>query len=176
MSVSLMLWSVFCCGSPSGERVNNSHVREIPEVLVSIIQKHQYHFTSPCFETHRQRLIVTGSFRNALCCICHSLECFPILIPHISMLKPGTETSGPGVTGRGCNARVCRGVCDNGNILTLIVQQRGLFMAQNLNAVWRYLELEWKCREQRNACSSHQSQTPLWFLTNSSCSLRGQLC
>lgn len=119
---------------------------------------------------------MTGSFRNALCCICHSPECFPILIPHISMLKPGTQTSGLGVTGRGCNARVCRGVCDNGNILTLIVQQEGLFVTQNHNAVWRYLELEWKCREQRNACSSHQSQTPLWFLTNSSCSLRGQLC
>lgn len=102
MSVSFILCSVFCCGSPSRERVNNSHVWEIPEVLVSIIHEHQYHFTSPCFETHRQRLIVTGSFRNALCCICHSPECFPILIPHSSTFKPGTETSGPGVTGRGC--------------------------------------------------------------------------
>jgi len=55
----------------------------------------------------------------------------PSVSPYSSHTSPrsGTETSGPGVTGSGCNAIGRAEGCDDGNIVML----GGLFMAQNHN-------------------------------------------
>ncbi len=169
--MSFLLCFVSCSRCPSGERVNDSHVWEIPEVQVSIIQKHLYHFTSPCFEPHRLRLIVTGSLRNALC---RSPECFPYL-SHTSMYRPGTEPSGPGVTGRGRNAGGHRGVWQwKYYNCCFSREQGGLFEAQNHKTLWRYLAVE--VSETETCLFLLPGPDSSVFLSHSSCSIRGPLC
>lgn len=76
--------------------------------------------------------------------LCAASAALPSVFPYLSHTSPCSsqeqKPQDPELQEVGVMLGRAEG-CDNGNILMLIVQLGGLFVAQNHNAVWRYLEL-----------------------------------